>query len=71
MRQLQQAKEPFSLVDMVMVLMLLQLLATITQDGPNWMTCNQLDVTIEQSSTVIKFMSLEEVEHSKFEQFLT
>ena len=51
------------------VLMLLQLLVTIIQDGPNWMTCNQLDVTIVQSSTAIKFMSLEAMEHSEFEQF--
>ena len=68
MQQSQQAKVPFSLVEIVMV-RLLQLHATTTQDGTNWMTCNQLDVTIVQSSTAIKFMSLEAMEHSEFEQF--
>ena len=40
---LQQAKEPFSLEDMV-VLRSLQLLAITTLDGANWTTCNQLDM---------------------------
>ena len=68
MQQLQQAKVHFSLVETLVVLMLLQLLVTITQDGSNWITCNQIEPTIEQSSTVIKFMSLEAMEHSEFEQ---
>ena len=55
MQQLQRTKEPLSLV-VGMVLRSLQLLVTITRDGADWMTCNQLDVTIEQSLTAIKFM---------------
>ena len=59
MRQSQQAKELFSL-EVMLVPKLPRLLATTTQDGADWMTCNQLDDIIEQSSMVIKFMSLEE-----------
>ena len=59
MQQSQQAKEHFSLVVMI-VLLLLLLLATTAQDGTDWRIYNQLDEIIEQSSMVIKFMSLEE-----------
>ena len=62
---LQQAKEPFSLVVMVMVLRSLQLLAITTLDGANWMTCNQIDVSIVRLSMAIKFMSSEELEQGK------
>ena len=65
MQQSQQAKEHFLLEVMVMVLMLLRSLATTVQDGANWMTCNQFVQIIVQSSMVIKFMSLEEMEQSK------
>ena len=58
MHQSQQAKEPFSLVVIMMVLTSPQLLATTVQDGANWMTCNQHDDITEQSSMVIKFTSL-------------
>ena len=61
----QQAKEPFSLEVKVILDMLLRLLATIAQDGADWMICNQLELVIVQSSMVIKFMSLEELESSK------
>ena len=59
MQRLPQAKEHFSL-EVMIVLPLLLLLATTAQDGKDWMICNQLDEIIEQSSMVIKFMSLEE-----------
>ena len=59
MLRLPQAKEHFSL-EVMIVLPLLLLLATTAQDGKDWMICNQLDEIIEQSSMVIKFMSLEE-----------
>ena len=44
-----------------------QLLATIIQVGPNWMTCTPSDVTIVQLSMAIKFMSLEGISHGKSE----
>ena len=61
----QQAKEPFSLEVKVILDMLLRLLATIAQDGADWMICNQLELVIVQSSMVIKFMLLEVLEPSK------
>ena len=61
MHQLKQAKEPFSLVVIMMVLMSLQLLATTAQDGADWMTCNQLDDITGQSSMVIRFTLSEEI----------
>ena len=60
----QQAKEHFSL-EVTVVLKLLRLLVTTAQDGADWMICNHLDIVIVQSSMVIKFMSLEEMEISK------
>ena len=61
----QQAKEHFSLEAMVILAMLLRLLATTAQDGADWMICNQLELVIVQSSMVIRFMLLEELEQSK------
>ena len=61
----QQAAEHFSLEVYVILDMLLRLLATIAQDGADWMICNQLELVIVQSSMVIKFMLLEELESSK------
>ena len=49
----------------VVVLVLLQLLATTMQDGADWMICNQRDTIIEQLSMAIEFMSLVELEQSK------
>ena len=69
MHQSQQLKGPFSL-EAGMVLRsvkLPQLLATTAQDGTDWMTCNQFDDIIVQSSMVIKFTSLEELTHSESE----
>ena len=43
-----------------MVLKSPQLLATTTQDGANWMTCNQLDMYTVQSSMGTKFTWLVE-----------
>ena len=65
MQQSQQPKEHSSLEVIMVLLMLLRSLATTVQDGANWMTCNQFVEIIVQSSMVIKFMSLEEVEQSK------
>ena len=64
MQRLPQAKEHSSL-EVMIVLPLLLLLATTAQDGKDWMICNQFDDTIVQSSMVIKFMSLEEIQQSK------
>ena len=66
MHQSQQAKEPFLLEDIVMV-MSLQLHATTAKDGADWMTCNQLDDITAQSSMVIKFTSLEDIMNSESE----
>ena len=55
------------MVDMVVVPRSPQLPATTTPAGVNWMTCNQLDMAIEQSSMAIKFMSLEGISHGKSE----
>ena len=65
MQQSQQPKEHSSLEVIMVLLMLLRSLATTVQDGANWMTCNQFVEIIVQSSMVIKFMSLEELEQSK------
>ena len=55
-QQLQQLKEHSSL-EVKMDITLLQLHATITQDGANWMTCNQFVEVIVQSS-VLSFLAL-------------
>ena len=50
----QQAKEHFSLEVKVILDMLLRLLATIAQDGADWMICNQLELVIVQSSMLTR-----------------
>ena len=55
MQQWRQAKEHF-LLEVMVVLKLLRLLATTTQDGADWMIYNRLEDIIVQSSMVIKFM---------------
>ena len=68
MHRSRQAKEPFLLeASQYPTVLLLQLLATIAKGGADWMTCNQLDGTTEQSSMVIKSTSLEELTHSESE----
>ena len=69
MQQSQQPKEHSSLED-IMKAKSIQWRATTTQDGANWTTCNQFAEIIVQSSMVIKFMSLEELEQSKSWIFL-
>ena len=66
--QLQQAKEPSSL-EVMMVLKWLQLLATTTQDGADWMTCNQFEEVTVQSSMAIKFTWLEANTNSESKMF--
>jgi len=64
-QQSQQIKV-YCLLEVIVVLKSLRLLATTVQGGANWMTYNQLVTIIVQSPMAIKFMSLAEVEHSKF-----
>ena len=67
--QLQQLKEHSSLEVGMVVLTLLQLLATTTLDGADWMTYNQLDELIVQSSMAIKFTWLVDFMHSESKTF--
>ena len=54
------------LLEVMVVLKSPRLLATITQVGANWMAYTQLDNIIVQSQMAIKFMSLADLEQSKF-----
>ena len=53
------------LLEVIVVQVLLQLLATTAQGGASWMTYKQFVIIIVQSLMAIKFMSLEGVEQSK------
>ena len=63
MQPSQQIKEHSLLaVPVVEITKSLRLLATTAQGGANWMTYNQLVITIVQSPMAIKFMSLAEMD---------